>query len=41
MSPDLPHPHSTPIQTADDDVLRLRTVHRAAAELRRGIPVIL
>ena len=27
--------------TADPDVLRLRTVHRAAADLRRGTPVLL
>ena len=25
----------------DADVMRLRTVHRAAADLRRGIPVLL
>jgi GTP cyclohydrolase II len=41
MSPDLPHPDSTPIRTPDQDTLRLRAVHRAAAELRRGTPVIL
>jgi GTP cyclohydrolase II len=41
MSPDLPHPDSTPIRMPDHDTLRLRAVHRAAAELRRGTPVIL
>jgi GTP cyclohydrolase II len=41
MSPDLPHPDSTPIRMPDQDTLRLRAVHRAAAELRRGTPVIL
>jgi GTP cyclohydrolase II len=32
---------SVPVVVSDPDVLRLRTVHRAAAELRRGIPVLL
>ena len=32
---------SVPAVVSDPDVLRLRTVHRAAAELRRGIPVLL
>jgi GTP cyclohydrolase II len=32
---------SVPIATSDPDALRLRTVHRAAAELRRGTPVLL
>jgi GTP cyclohydrolase II len=32
---------SVPAAPADPDVLRLRTVHRAAAELRRGTPVLL
>jgi GTP cyclohydrolase II len=32
---------SVPIVAPDPDVLRLREVHRAAAELRRGTPVLL
>src|SRR6201987_5302377 len=32
---------SVTIATTDPDALRLRTVHRAAAELRRGTPVLL
>jgi GTP cyclohydrolase II len=32
---------SVPVVVPDHDVLRLRAVHRAAAELRRGTPVIL
>jgi GTP cyclohydrolase II len=32
---------STAIVAPDPEVLRLRAVHRAAAELRRGIPVVL
>src|SRR5579864_3546461 len=32
---------SVPIVTSDPDVLRLRRVHRAAAELRRGTPVLM
>jgi GTP cyclohydrolase II len=34
-------PASTPISTSDEDALRLRTIHRAAAELRRGTAVLL
>ena len=30
-----------PVRATDRDTLRLRAVHRAAAELRRGIPVLL
>ena len=30
-----------PLDAPDPDVLRLRTVHRAAADLRRGTPVLL
>ncbi|HME23266.1 MAG TPA: GTP cyclohydrolase II [Acetobacteraceae bacterium] len=32
---------SAPLAVPDPDVLRLRTVHRAAADLRRGTPVLL
>src|SRR5579863_5277718 len=32
---------SVPAAVPDADVLRLRMVHRAAAELRRGTPVLL
>jgi GTP cyclohydrolase II len=32
---------SIPIMTSDPDMLRLRRVHRAAAELRRGTPVLM
>jgi GTP cyclohydrolase II len=32
---------SVPIIASDPEVLRLRTVHRAAAELRRGTPILL
>jgi GTP cyclohydrolase II len=32
---------SVPVVASDSDVLRLRAVHRAAAELRRGTPVLL
>jgi GTP cyclohydrolase II len=32
---------SIPIVTSDPEVLRLRMVHRAAAELRRGTPVLM
>ena len=41
-TPDLPHgavPGSA--RTLDTDMQRLRAVHRAAAELRRGVPVLL
>jgi GTP cyclohydrolase II len=51
MPPDLPPPHSAPTKTPsgpasadwapDRDALRLRAVHRATAELRRGTPVLL
>ena len=41
MSPDLSHSDSTAFRTPNDTTLRLRAVHRAAADLRRGIPVIL
>ena len=32
---------SVPVATSHPDVLRLRAIHRAAAELRRGTPVLL
>ena len=32
---------NAPVVAPDPDVLRLRAVHRAAAELRRGTPVVL
>src|SRR5689334_17231387 len=32
---------SAAVATPDEEVLRLRTVHRAAADLRRGIPVVM
>src|SRR6185503_2476608 len=34
-------PASIPIVTSDPEMLRLRMVHRAAAELRRGTPVLM
>ena len=40
----MPMPHDSPpptLREPDSDLLRLRAVHRAAAELRRGTPVVL
>ena len=41
MPPDLSPPETVPSRATDRDTLRLRAVHRAAAELRRGVPVLL
>src|SRR5215472_5392597 len=34
-------PAADAVASPDEDALRLRTVHRAAADLRRGTPVLL
>lgn len=41
MPNDLPQPGAFPKSPPEPGLLRLRTVHRAAAELRRGVPVLL
>lgn len=41
MPNDTPSPALAAPRTPDGDLLRLRAVHRAAAELRRGTPVLL